>query len=244
MRPAGRSIGINKSMKVSCILTSFNRPLWVQDALKSVALQTHQDVELIVIDESETFDIREVLRQFDFPSLVVRRFEVDAAVRRLENRLSINCNLGLNLATGDLICFLADDDYYYPGWFSAASAWFEANQEKRAAFGKLVYSYDRLMGFERNPDPSMIRYYPEPVFDPFGKLDHNQVMHRRFDPPCLWPVQVSTIGGPDAWYFREIAKNNVFWPIDALCCVKRLHKKGLMESQQIYLGGGMEGLRE
>lgn len=234
-------------MKVSCILTSFNRPLWVRDALKSVALQTHKDVELIVIDESDAFDILDAIVEVGFRDgleLIVRRFEVDAAARRLENRLSINCNLGLSLATGDLVCFLADDDYYYPGWFAAAASWFEANPEKRAAFGKLVYSYDRFMGFNKNPDPSVVRYYHELVVNPFGKLDHNQVIHRRFDPPHPWPVQVSTIGGPDAWYFREIAKDNVFWPIDALACVKRLHKKGLMESQQIYLGGGMEGLRE
>lgn len=230
-------------MKVSCILTSFNRPLWVSDAIRSVALQTHKDIELILIDESDAFDIGEVLHDFDLP-VILRRFHISPEQRRLENRLSINCNLGLSLATGDFVCFLADDDYYYPGWFAAAVNWFEANPEKHAAFGKLVYSYDRYMGFERNPSPSVIRYYPEPISDPFGKLDHNQVIHRRFNPPYAWPLQISTIGGPDAYYFREIAKDNMFWPIDALACVKRLHKKGLMESQQMYLGGGMEGLRE
>lgn len=231
-------------MKVSCILTSFNRPKWVKDSLRSIANQTHRDIQLIVIDESDMFDIHETLKEFQFQELVVRRFEVSADVRRLTNRLSENCNLGLSLATGDLVCFLADDDYYFPSWFAVASAWFTEHPEKRAAFGKLIYSYKAQMEFPEKPDPTVVRFYQDPVFDPFGKLDHNQVIHRRFVPPYQWPVGAATVGGPDAHYFREIAKNNVFWPIPSFSAVKRIHRKGLMESQQIYINGFMEGLRE
>lgn len=231
-------------MKISVILTSFNRPKWVKDSLRSIANQTYNDIQLIVIDESDQFDILETLKEFYFPNLVVRRFEVAPEVRRLTNRLSENCNLGLSLATGDLVCFLADDDYFYLDWFASAVAYFRAHPDRRAAFGKLVYSYEPAMQFPQAPDPAVVRFYHEPVFDPFGKLDHNQVMHRRFDPPFQWPVGAATVGGPDAHYFRAIAQQNVFWPIDALAAVKRIHRKGLMESQQIYLGGAMEGLRE
>jgi glycosyltransferase involved in cell wall biosynthesis len=231
-------------MKVSCILTSFNRPKWVRDSIRSIESQTHQDLQLVVIDESETFDITETLKEFSFNELIVRHSKVAPEVRRLTNRLSENCNLGLSLATGDLVCFLADDDYYYPGWFSAAVAWFERNPSVQAAFGKLVYSYTGKTEFPKNPDRSVVRFYEDPVDEPFGKLDHNQVIHRRFDPPFQWPAGASTIGGPDAFYFREIAQKHRFHPIDALAAVKRIHCKGLMESQQIYINGFMEGLRE
>lgn len=231
-------------MKISVILTSFNRPKWVKDSLRSITNQTHQDIQLIVIDESDQFDILETLKEFSFPELVVKRFEVAPEVRRLTNRLSENCNLGLSLATGDLVCFLADDDYYFPSWFAAASAWFTEHKDKRAAFGKLVYSYKPEMGFPEKPDPATVRFYSDAVFDPFGKLDHNQVMHRRFDPAYRWPTGAATVGGPDAHYFREIAQSNVFWPIPVMAAVKRIHRKGLMESQQIYINGFMEGLRE
>lgn len=231
-------------MKISCILTSFNRPKWVKDSLRSIANQTHADYQLVVIDESDQFDIQKTLEEFKFKDLVVRRFEVTPELRRLTNRLSENCNLGLSLATGDLVCFLADDDYFYPTWFAVASAWFTEHPDRRAAFGKLVYSYEPAMQFPEAPAPAVVRFYLDPVFDPFGKLDHNQVITRRFDPPYQWPLNPSTIGGPDAHYFREISRNNVFWPVSSFSAVKRIHRKGLMESQQIYLGGGMEGLRE
>ncbi len=231
-------------MKVSCILTSFNRPRWVEDAIASVASQTHRNFELVVLDESEEFDILDVLGKFSLPDVKLRRFKVSAADRRHSNRLSQNCNAGLALATGDLVCFLADDDYYYPSWFERAVSFFEQNQDVQAGFGRLVYSYSPVRAYERNPDPSTIRYYPGVVKDPANRLDHNQVIHRRFDPPFRWPEAVGTLAGPDAMYFKEIASEHSFHPIDAFSCVKRLHKKSLLESQSIYLGGGMEGLRE
>jgi len=231
-------------MKVSCILTSFNRPVWIQDSLRSIRNQTHADVQVIVIDESETFDIHKTVESFHFQDAVVRHFDVKPEERRLANRLSINCNLGLSLATGDLICFLADDDYFYPSWFETAARYFWRNPTVQAGFGRLVYSDSPRMLLPEHPDAKSVRWYPDVVKDPFNRLDHNQVIHRRFDPPFRWPEGAHTVGGPDGHYFREVADRCAFHPIDALACVKRLHRKGLMESQSIYLGGSMEGLRE
>lgn len=231
-------------MKVSVILTSFNRPTWIKDSLRSLQEQTHQDIELIVIDESDQFEILETLQEFTFKNAIVRRSLVDPAVRRLENRLSINCNTGLGLATGDLVTFLADDDYYYPTWLASAVAYFKRHAHVQVGYGKLVYSTKVEREYPLSPPPSVVRYTGTVVTDPFGKLDHNQVIHRRFNPPFAWPNGAQTIGGPDAFYFREIANKHEFHPIPAFAAVKRLHKKGLMESQSIYLGGSMEGLRE
>lgn len=231
-------------MKISVILTSFNRPHWIMDSLKSIEQQTYQNFQLIVIDESDLFDIEKTLKQFMFPELVVKRFQVTPDVRRLENRLSVNCNLGLSLATGDLVCFLADDDYFYPDWFAAAANYFRTHPLSQAAFGKLVYSSDPKMTFPGLDDQSQVRFYKEPVKDPYNRLDHNQVIHRHFDPPFRWPVGAHTVGGPDAHYFRSISEKHLFHPIDQPACVKRIHPKGLMQSQSIYINGFMEGLRE
>jgi len=109
-------------MKVSCILVSYNRPRWVRQAIKSVADQTHKDYQLIVIDESDIFDIHEAVKEFSLTQCDVRVVQVAAEQRRNQNRLSINLNAGVALATGDLLCYLADDDYFYPTWFERASA--------------------------------------------------------------------------------------------------------------------------
>lgn len=231
-------------MKISCILVSYNRPRWCRQAIKSIADQTHKDYQLIVIDESTVFDIHEAVKEFPLTEATVRKHHVLPEERKIQNRLSINLNIALQLVTGDLVCFLADDDYYYPTWFEHASAYFEAHPEIQAAYGKLVYSDSPEMVFTTEPAPVNIRYFKGPIKDPFDRLDHNQVMHRRFTPPFRWPETLGTVGGPDAYYFREVSKDHVFYAIDAWAAVKRVHHKNLQSSLNEYMSGAIDGIRE
>jgi len=79
--------------------------------------------------------------------------------------------------------------------------------------------------------------------NPFGALDHNQVIHRHFGQKYTWSHDVSKIGGSDAYYFRELAKEHLFHAIDADAAVKRLQPKRLQNSQAEYQYG-ISGLRE
>lgn len=230
-------------MKISVILTSFNRPKWIRDSLKSLEDQTYRDFEVIVIDESDEFDVKDAVRCLKVPQMLIRHHKVTPEERMKTNRLSVNCNEGLRLASGDLVCFLADDDYYYPDWFAAAVNFFRTHPLAQVGFGKLVYSSDPAMVFPK-VDPSQVRFYKDIVKDPFNKLDHNQVIHRRWNKPFEWPAGVHTVCGPDAYYFREIGTQYPFHPIDSFAAVKRIHRKSLLETQAIYINGFMEGLRE
>lgn len=231
-------------MKTSVILTSWNRPKFLRDALKSVADQTHPDVQLIVLDESDLFDIHDVLAEFRFRDLVVRRFSVDEEERRTKNRLAINLNLGLDLARGDLVSFLCDDDYYFPDWLSEAVRFFEARPDVHAAYGKICLSITADMDFPKG----LVHFPGVVVTDPHCKLDHNQVIHRRFDPPFRWREDASfeSMTMPDAFYFREIAAKHPFHPIDAFAAVKRFHKRNYRDLAVGHLSGadGLAGSRE
>ena len=231
-------------MKVTCIIASFNRPTWVRQAIASVAQQTHKNYQLIVADESDVFDIEEAVAEFALTEVVVRKSPVEPAQRRMQNRLSIKCNLGLSLATGDLVCFLCDDDYLYPEWFAHASAFFDANPNVGAGYGRLIYHDSREMVYPENPAPVNVRFFPGVLTDPFDKLDHNQGIHRRLDPPCKWPEDPGTIGGPDAYYYREVSRRYKFHAIDALAAVKRVHKKNLQSGVAEYMDGTMDVVRE
>lgn len=228
-------------MKISCILTSYNRPRWVRHALKSVADQTYKNYELIVLDESTILDIQQIIREFPLACCKVRHSNVGSSQRVLENRLSINMNAGLSMATGDLICFLCDDDYYYSGWFESAAAFFSARPDVSVAYGKLRYSSEREMVFSEDGN---VRYPGGIVTSPFDLLDHNQVIHRRFIPPFRWPEDPRTIAGPDAHYWASIARHHAFHPIESFAAVKRVHEKNLQRQWQQYLAGGLEESRE
>lgn len=231
-------------MKVSVILASFNRPYWVRQAIKSVADQTYKNYQLVVVDESNILDIHEVVREFKLTEVAIKKNLVAPEQRSKTNRLSMNINEGLRAATGDLICYLADDDYYYPTWFEQAVAFFKSSPGVGAAFGKLVYSNSREMEFITDPAPVNLRFFNEVLSNPFDKVDHNQAMHKRFDPPLSWSENLQDVGGPDAYFFRDVAKTFPFHPIDSFAAVKRVHSKNLQVSLKDYYGGKMNGVRE
>ena len=228
-------------MKITCILTSFNRPSWVRQAIASVAEQTHKDYELLVMDESTTFDVHKAVEEFRLPSVRVFHFDVDPKERAKVNRLSVNINEGLRVAAGDLVCYLADDDFYFPGWFAAASGFFETHPAISAAFGKLTYTRSKDREY---PKDGKVVFFKDIISDPYCRLDHNQIIHRRFSPPILWPEEPSTISAPDGLFMRRVGKTHPFHPVDAWSSVKRMHDKNLQRAVHVYRSGAMDGTRE
>lgn len=228
-------------MKITCILASFNRPTWIQHSLSSVFLQTYKDYELIVIDESDAFDIHSVVGKFVFSEVKVVHHDVTPEERARVNRLSVNVNEGLRMATGDLICYLADDDFYYPNWFSDASCFFKAHPGVHAGFGKLRYTGSRGMEY---PKAGEIRFFSSPIRDPYCRLDHNQIIHRKLVPPIAWNEELHSVSAPDGVFMRAVGARHQFYPIDAFAAVKRMHGKNLQHSVPQYLGGKLKGTRE
>lgn len=229
-------------VKVTCILTSYNRPKMIQDALKSVADQTHKDYELLVFDDSTAMDIRKIVSEFSLTEVQVFHTDVSPKTRGSICRLSVNCNAGLAAAKGDLLCFLADDDYYYPRWFEAAVSFFENNSSKEVAYGRLWYSDSAKMVF---PSGGKGIFPGKAVTKPLDVLDHNQVIHRRFTPSFRWPEEFKFCTGPDGKYFELIAKSGrPFHPIEADAAVKRKHSLNLQKTiREMGLPAG-ERLRE
>jgi len=232
------------SLKVSTILTSYNRPGWVRQSIRSIEQQSYKNYQLVIVDESDLFDIHELVKEFRLTEVVIRKNLVSSDQRKSTNRLSMNCNEGLSVANGDLVSFLADDDYYYPNWFQDAVSFFRNQPQAGAAFGKLTYSDSKDMVFPTDPAPVNLRFFPTILENPFDKVDHNQAIHRRIDPPVRWSENPGNIGGPDAYYFRDVSKTYKFYPIPVFAAVKRVHPKNLQSCLTEYHNGTIHGARE
>ncbi len=233
-----------ESLKISCILTSYNRPRMIRHALKSIADQSYKNYELLIFDDSTAFDIMEVVKEFKFPSLQVHHTKLSAEERKAKGRLGVNCNHGLYLAQGDLVCFLCDDDYYYPDWFHHAAAFLghPNNKDKNVVFGALSYSKNKDMEFPINGFGIWI---DRPVHEPGNVLDHNQVVHRRFAAPFKWPEDFRSSVAPDATYFNSLARaGHIFYPTPAYAVVKRQHSKNLQNTLEEIGTEKGESLRE
>lgn len=91
-------------MKVSVTIPTFNRAHLIGHALDSVLTQTHENVEIIVIDDGSTDGTRDVVARYG--DRVRYYWQPNAG-------LGAARNAGLDRATGDCIAFLDSDDSWF-----------------------------------------------------------------------------------------------------------------------------------
>lgn len=94
-------------MKLSFIVSTFNRPHVLRCLLSSLALQTENDFEVIVTDNSDSpeaiFETRLITSENRFRYIKTNRRECYSSAED-----------GAAVAKGDFLCFPSDDNYYLP----------------------------------------------------------------------------------------------------------------------------------
>src|SRR5437763_3474379 len=94
--------------KVSVIIPTYNRAKLLAACLSSVLHQTHQNLEALVIDDGSTDET---------PALLQTLAKGDPRLRLLHQDhkgAQAARNLGFQMATGEFINFLDDDDLWHP----------------------------------------------------------------------------------------------------------------------------------
>ena len=115
-------------MKVSVIVPTFNRASLIAESLDTVAAQTYRPLELIVVDDGSNDDTAHVVNTWMAAHAVPG--ELDVIYQRQSNRgPSAARNLGLSLASGELIQFLDSDDRLAPERFASLVPLFEEDPE-------------------------------------------------------------------------------------------------------------------
>ena len=92
---------------VSAILPTYNRAEYVGGAIDTVLAQTHDEMEVVVVNDGSTDSTEERLAEYaDDDRVRVRHNE--------ENRgISASMNRAADLADGEFICVLNDDDRWH-----------------------------------------------------------------------------------------------------------------------------------
>lgn len=93
-------------MKISIIIPVYNVSAYLEQCVRSVQMQTYQDIEIILVDDGST----------DASGSICDRLATeDERIRVVHKRnggLSDARNVGLSYATGEYVLFLDSDDYY------------------------------------------------------------------------------------------------------------------------------------
>ncbi len=101
-------------MKVSMVIINYNDKVRVKRAIESAINQTHKDVEVIIVDDGSDEETRAIYNDFlnvkvGNSYLIVKQLERDDKAKRTPSRAR---NAGIEIATGEYICFLDSDNYY------------------------------------------------------------------------------------------------------------------------------------
>jgi glycosyltransferase involved in cell wall biosynthesis len=118
-------------VKISVVTTCFNSQSTIVDTLNSVAAQSYELVEHIVVDGGSTDNTVEYVRR---DSARVARF-----VSERDEGVYDGMNKGWRLASGDVVGFLNSDDVYATNDALAIVARAFGDPEVEACYGDLVY---------------------------------------------------------------------------------------------------------
>ncbi len=94
--------------KVSVIIPTFNRSIYVLDAIRSVLDQSYENIEILVIDDGSTDGTKEELAS------LVEKGAIHYIYQENQGRSAAR-NRGISLATGNYLAFLDSDDLLESG---------------------------------------------------------------------------------------------------------------------------------
>jgi glycosyltransferase involved in cell wall biosynthesis len=118
-------------MKISVVTVCFNSVDTIGDAVRSVARQSHSDIEHIVIDGGSSDGTIDVIN--------ANRTRIAHFVSEKDNGIYDAMNKGIALASGEIICFLNSDDFYASPEALAIVAREMSDCNVDAIFGDVVF---------------------------------------------------------------------------------------------------------
>ena len=122
-------------MKISVVTVCFNSAGTIADTLSSVAEQTHEDLEHLVIDGGSMDDTLEIVQAHARPGTRVLS-EPDKGIYDAMNK-------GIAAASGQLVGFLNADDLFASPASVSLLAQAASRSDAQAVYGDLVYVRER-----------------------------------------------------------------------------------------------------
>ncbi len=113
-------MNIKEPPRISVIIPTYNRAQMVVEAVESVLVQSHSNVEIIVVDDGSKDDTWPRLAQFQNKIVRIGQKNQGVAAAR---------NTGLKQATGEFVAFLDSDDLWHQRKLEKQLAYMQAHPE-------------------------------------------------------------------------------------------------------------------
>jgi glycosyltransferase len=132
-------------MKISIITPVFNGQETIQNCISSVLNQDFIDIEYIIMDAKSTDKTLEIIKS-----------NIDERIKLVSEKDKGSCdalNKGIEISTGEIVCFLCADDFYANNnVISTVIQKFESNKEIDIVYSDIVY-------VKRENESKIVRYW-------------------------------------------------------------------------------------
>jgi glycosyltransferase involved in cell wall biosynthesis len=160
---------------VSVLISTHNRPAYLAEALESIFRQTYRNFEILLVRDGG-LAVRDVVGQFDDPRLHF--------IDRDENRgLPRSFNEALSAAKGEYICYLGDDDKFYPHHIEVLVDAITKNPDYAAVYSDLYKAHCRVLPDGRRrvlaKNVEISRDFDRMLMLQFNHALHVSLIHRR-----------------------------------------------------------------
>jgi len=205
--------------KVSILLTSYDNPM-IKDAIESVLNQTYKNFELILLDDNSNKKTQEIYTKYNDPRIVLYNSHVTEKGRKKECPYARQINVGLKMATGKLITYMCDDTTYLPEKLEKVVKFLKRHPKVRVC-------YNRQEQKNKKGDALRILASDRILRDPFGRVDHSSVTHYKkcVDKVGDWDTNPPSFALGDAYFWRKLAKEYLFYPILEVLETNIVHDK-------------------
>lgn len=141
--------------KISVILPVYNGEQHVGRAIESILCQTHQDIELIIVNDCSTDNTQSVLEEYAAKDSRIRLFRNET-----NQKLPRTLNIGFAQATGDYWTWTSDDNQYHADALEKMCAVLDTMPDIGLVYTDLsvVDMQGNLIGELKEDEPEGIRF--------------------------------------------------------------------------------------
>jgi glycosyltransferase len=124
--------------KITVVTATLNRADFLEQCLKSVEEQTYRNIEHVFVEGYSSDNSVEIIKDYIKRNPTLETKFVQAEPKGIANAL----NIGLKHATGDVIHFLHDDDYYLtPDSLERVAGYFKKDKKLEWLVGNIGLDY-------------------------------------------------------------------------------------------------------
>lgn len=194
---------------VSVIIPAYNAAAYLREAIDSVIAQTHDRVEIVIVDDASTDGTAAVAAHYGTAVRYAEQTHGGQAAAR---------NFGAGISTGRYLAFLDADDLWEPEKLAIQLAAFDADPGLDVVFGHVVQFWSPEVAVQhgrslphvseplRGDHPGTM-LVPRAVFDEIGPFREDHVIGDFID-----------------WYARALDDGRNMLMLDRVVMRRRLHR--------------------